>query len=52
MLNILDGECEGSSCLWHRSDERLFLSIYYKKYFCSKKYMQYLRGTPRERAMA
>ncbi len=27
-------------CLWHGSDERPFLSIYYKKYFCSKKYVQ------------
>src|SRR6266404_5341382 len=31
------GGCTGSSCLWHEPDERLFLSIYYKKYLCSKK---------------
>src|SRR5437660_11601696 len=28
------GRGTGSSCLWHGPDERLFLSIYYKKYFC------------------
>src|SRR5216684_7364884 len=28
---------DGSRCRWHRSDERLFLSMYYKKYFCIKK---------------
>src|SRR6266446_1049846 len=31
------GGCTGSSCLWHEPGERLFLSIYYKKYLCSKR---------------
>src|SRR5919202_1213971 len=33
-------ECQGSLCLWHGSDERPFVIIYYKKYFCSEKYWQ------------
>src|SRR5919199_3302523 len=31
-------DCQGSLCLWHGSEERSFLLIYYKKYFCSEKY--------------
>src|SRR5215813_9499108 len=37
MMNFLTEGCAGSSCLWYGPDEALFLSTYYKKYFCSKK---------------
>jgi hypothetical protein len=40
MVNSLDGERDGSSCLWQGSDERHLRSIYYRNYFYSKKYMQ------------
>src|SRR5262245_45967550 len=33
-------ECQGSWSLWHGSEERPFLIIYYRKYFCSEKYGQ------------
>src|SRR5919201_3960595 len=31
--------CGGNSCLWHGSDEGLLPSTYYRKYFCSIKYL-------------
>jgi hypothetical protein len=49
------GEGEGNPCLWHGYYEGLFLSIYYKKYYCSKKYAKRLphpKGAPGERTMA
>jgi hypothetical protein len=36
-MYIVDGRCEGSSCLWQRSDERLCPPMNYRKYFCSIK---------------
>jgi hypothetical protein len=55
MVNSLDGERDGSSCLWQGSDERHFRSIYYRNYFYSKKYMQRVsspQGTSVKRAVA
>src|SRR5262245_8651836 len=40
MMNFLTEGCDGSSCLWYGRDEALFLSTYFKKYFCSKTQMQ------------
>jgi hypothetical protein len=37
-MHIFDERCEGSSCLWHRSDERLRPILHYRKYFCSIKW--------------
>jgi hypothetical protein len=42
MVNKLNGERDGSSCLWQESDERHLRSIYYRNIFCSKKYMQHV----------
>jgi hypothetical protein len=40
MVNSLDGELDGSSYLWRGADEKHLRSIYYRNYYCSKKYMQ------------
>ena len=37
MMNFLTEGYDGNSCLWYGPAETLFLSMYYKKYFCSKK---------------
>src|SRR5215831_17612750 len=43
----MTGECQGSLCLWHGSEERLFLLIYYKKYFYSKKCLPHVDSAGR-----